>query len=50
MKKIIVLIIVVAVIISGFSLYSQPEIRWEVGKTLQVKEGTSPQIKDSSIN
>ena len=49
MKKIIVLIIVVAVIISGFSLYSQPEIRWEVGKTLQVKEGTSPQIKDSSI-
>ena len=49
MKKIIVLIIVAAVIISGFSLYSQPEIRWEVGKTLQVKEGTSPQIKDSSI-
>ena len=48
-EKIIVLIIVVAVIISGFSLYSQPEIRWEVGKTLQVKEGTSPQIKDSSI-
>jgi len=49
MKKIIVLIIAAAVIISGFSLYSQPEIRWEVGKTLQVKEGTSPQIKDSSI-
>ena len=49
MKKIIVLIIAAAVIISGFSLYSQPEIRWEVGKTLQIKEGTSPQIKDSSI-
>ena len=49
MKKIIVLIIAAAVIISGFSLYSQPEVRWEVGKTLQVKEGTSPQIKDSSI-
>ena len=49
MKKIIVLIIVAAVIISGFSLYSQPEFRWEVGKTLQIKEGTSPQIKDSSI-
>ena len=49
MKKIIIPIIVIVVIISGFSLYSQPEIRWEVGKTLQVKEGTSPQIKDSSI-
>ncbi len=49
MKKIIALIIAAVVIISGFSLYSQPEIRWEVGKTLQVKEGTSPQIKDSSI-
>tara|TARA_B100000029_G_scaffold164883_1_gene161108 strand:- start:438 stop:1667 length:1230 start_codon:yes stop_codon:yes gene_type:complete len=48
-KKIIALIIAAVVIISGFSLYSQPEIRWEVGKTLQVKEGTSPQIKDSSI-
>ena len=49
MKKIILLIIIAVVIISGFSVYSQPEIRWEVGKTLQVKEGTSPQIKDSSI-
>ncbi len=47
-KKIIIPIIVV-IIISGFYVYSQPEIRWEVGKTLQVKEGTSPQINDSSI-
>ena len=49
MKKIIVLIIIAVIIISVFYLYSQPEIRWEVGKTLQVKPGTSPQIKDSSI-
>ena len=47
-KKIIIPIIVV-IIISGFYVYSQPEIRWEVGKTLQVKEGTSPQVNDSSI-
>ena len=49
MKKIIIPIIIIVIIISVFYLYSQPEIRWEVGKTLQVKEGTSPQVNDSSI-
>ena len=30
-------------------MYSQPEFRWEVGKSLQIKEGTSPQTVDSNL-
>ena len=49
MKKILFLIVAIIIIVSVFFLYSQPELRWEVGKSLQLKEGTSPQIKDLSM-
>ena len=50
MKKIIISIIVVLIVISsGLYMYSQPEIRWEVGKTFQLKEGTSPQTIDPNL-
>ncbi len=49
MKKILIPIILIIIISSSLYLYSQPEFRWEVGKSLQIKEGTSPQTVDSNL-
>ena len=49
MKKLIIICIVLVIFGSLVILYSQPEFRWEVGKILQIKEGTSPQIIDPNM-
>jgi len=49
MQKKFFLILIIIFSISSLYLYSQPEFRWELGKSLQIKEGTSPQTIDSNL-
>jgi glucose/arabinose dehydrogenase len=49
MKKLIIICVVIVIFSSLVILYSQPELRWEVGKISQLKEGTSPQIVDPNM-
>lgn len=49
MRKKIFFVLITIFIISLLSLYSQPELRWEIGKTLQIKDGTSPEIIDPNL-
>ena len=49
MQKKLFLILIIVFSISSLYLYSQPEFRWELGKSLQMKEGTSPQTIDSNL-
>ena len=49
MQKKLFLILIIVLSISSLYLYSQPEFRWELGKLLQIKEGTSPQTIDSNL-
>lgn len=46
-KLILISILSVSLILLLFTL--SPEIRWEIGKTLQIKSGTTPTIKDPNV-
>ena len=49
MKKIIITIFAISIVLSTVYLYNDAELRWEVGKSLKIKEGTSPQTIDSNL-
>ena len=49
MKKIIIGILVITVVLSGIFLYNDAQLRWEVGKAMKIKEGTSPQTIDPNL-
>jgi glucose/arabinose dehydrogenase len=48
-KKIIFTVLAVSIVLTSIYLYNDAELRWEVGKSLKIKEGTSPQIVDPNL-